>query len=475
MPALDFGNQIALPGDPEDDSHASRRKFVQDQVALKPSLGTGTPVAVAATASAGNATTAAPFNHVHNYTFYATAPADLGTTAVVGTATLPARGDHVHKFPTAAQVGAASTTDLTSHTSSTILHTPAVGASDNNKVLTAGAAGVAPTWQAAQTGVTLGTAVGTAVAATAANGTGTTAAKADHVHSYGFDTTVPAAVAATAAVGTATMPARCDHVHAYTFYATAPAALGTATVGTATLPARGDHVHALPTAAQVGAATSTDLTTHTGSTTLHVPAVTASDTNKVLTAGATGVAPTWQIAQTGVTLGTAVGTAVAATAANGTGTTAAKADHVHSYGFDTTVPAAVAATAAVGTATMPARCDHVHAYTFYATAPAALGTAAVGAATLPARGDHVHPMPSLAQLVSSTWRGIVTGDGTTASFPVTHNLNSQELEVLVWSNTTPPKRIYMDPTPTGANTLTLDFTVAPPATSSYIVRVVKWG
>ena len=331
MPALEFANHIALPGDPVEDSHASRKKYVDDKTAAKPSLGTGTPAAVAATASAGNVTTAAPFNHVHNYTFFATAPADLATTAVVGTATLPARGDHVHKFPTAAQVGAVSTTDFTSHTGSTTLHLPAVGSSDNLKVLTAGAAGVAPTWQIAQTGVTLGTAVGTAVAATAANGTGTTAAKVDHVHNYSFDTTAPAAVAATAAVGTATMPARRDHVHAYTFYATAPAALGTATVGTATLPAR---------------------------------------------------------------------------------------------------------------------------------------------------GDHVHPMPSLAQLVSSTWRGIVTGNNTAASLTVTHNLTvlmSQELDVLVWTNTTPPKRIYVDYTMTGTDTLTLDFAVAPPTTASYIVRVVKWG
>jgi hypothetical protein len=328
MPAIEFGNHIALPGDPVEDSHATRRKYVQDQVAAKPSLGTGTPAAVAATASAGNATTAAPFNHVHTYTFYATAPANLATTATVGTATLPARGDHVHAFPTAAQVGAASSADLTTHTDSTILHLPAVTASDSSKVLTAGAAGAAPTWQTQVTGVSLGTAAGTAVAATAANGTGTTAAKVDHVHSYGFDTTAPAAVAATAAVGTATVPARRDHVHSYTFHATAPAALGTATVGTATLPARGDHVHA---------------------------------------------------------------------------------------------------------------------------------------------------MPSLAQLVSSTYRGTVTGNGTATSLSVPHDLNSQELDVLVWTNTTPPKRVYADYTPTGANTLTLDFATAPSSTSTYIVRVVKWG
>ncbi|MCL2118674.1 MAG: hypothetical protein FWH27_09650 [Planctomycetaceae bacterium] len=327
--AITYLSDIELPRDPVEDSHASRKKYVDDKTAAKPSLGTGTPAAVAATASAGNATTAAPFNHVHNYTFFATAPADLATTATVGTATLPARGDHVHKFPTAAQVGAVSTTDFSSHIGSTTLHLPAVGSSDNLKVLTAGAAGAAPTWQIAQTGVTLGTAVGTAVAATAANGTGTTAAKVDHVHNYSFDTTAPAAVAATAAVGTATMPARRDHVHAYTFYATAPAALA--------------------------------------------------------------------------------------------------------------------------------------------------ATAAVGTATLPARGDHVHALPSLSQLVSSTWRGTVTGNGTLASLPVTHGLNSQELDVLVWTNTTPPKRVYMDHTPTGANTLTVDFAVAPPTTASYIVRVVKWG
>ena len=296
MPAIEYYSHIALPGDPTDDSHAARRRYVTDQVGAKPSLGTGTPAAVAATASAGNATTAAPFNHVHNYSFYATAPA----------------------------------------------------------------------------------------------------------------------------------------------------ALGTAAVGTATLPARGDHVHAMPTAAQVGAATTAALTSHIDTTTVHLPAVGASDSSKVLTAGAAGVAPTWQVAQTGVTLGTAVGTAVAATAANGTSGSAAKTDHVHNYSFDT-------------------------------TAPAALGTAAVGTATLPARGDHVHAMPSLAQLVSSTYRGTVTGNGTLTSLPLTHNLNSQELDVLVWTNTTPPKRVHTDHTPTRANALTVDFATAPLATASFIVRVVKWG
>ena len=232
MPAMEYGNHIMLPGDPTDDSHATRRKYVLDLIGTKATLGTGTPTAVVAAASAGDATTAAPFNHVHNYSFYASAPAAVAGTAAVGTQNLPARG---------------------------------------------------------------------------------------------------------------------DHVHAYTFFATAPLALGTAAVGSANLPARGDHVHAMPTASQVGAASTTDLTNHINSTTLHLPAVTAADSNKVLTAGAAGAAPTWQVAPTGVALGTAAGTAVAATAANGSGTTAAKVDHVHNYGFDTTAPAAV------GTATIVLR------------------------------------------------------------------------------------------------------------------------
>jgi len=108
----------------------------------------------------------------------------------------------------------------------------------------------------------------------------------------------------------------------------------------------------------------------------------------------------------------------------------------------TGTPTAVAATASAGNATTAAPFNHVHNYSFYATAPAALGTAAIGTANLPARGDHVHAMPSLAQLVSSTHRGIVTGNGTLTSLPLTHNLNSQELDVLVWTNTTPPKRVH---------------------------------
>ena len=344
-----------------------------------------------------------------------------------------------------------------------------------------------------------------AVAGTAAAGSATTTARRDHVHNYSFDATVPAAVAATAAVGTATVPARRDHVHNYSFDATAPAALGaTAAVGTATQPARRDHVHPLPSLTDLGAASAGDLTTHTGSTILHLPVVGASDNAKVLTAGAAGAAPTWQPAQSGVTLGTGTTSAVADTASNGTAATAARFDHVHSYGFDATAPAAVAGTAAVGTATVPARRDHVHAYSFDATAPAAVNTtaavgtatvparrdhvhaytlastapaalgaaAAVGTATLPARSDHVHIRPSLTEIGLKNYRGTVTGNGALLDLPVTHGLDSQECEVWVWRNTTPPKRVRVDHTHTGVNTLALNFATAPASTDTYIVRVI---
>lgn len=109
---------------------------------------------------------------------------------------------------------------------------------------------------------------------TAAVGTGTTSARADHVHN------VPAAApttnltaATTNAEGVGTSFARNDHSHAITANVAA-SALGTvAAVGTSAALARADHVHPFPTAANVGAdpagTASSQLAAHTGAADPH--------------------------------------------------------------------------------------------------------------------------------------------------------------------------------------------------------------
>ena len=124
---------------------------------------------------------------------------------------------------------------------------------------------------------------------------------------------------------------------------------------------------------------------------------------------------TTQLATTAFVLGQASSTAplMDGTAAVGTGTTFARADHVH--GSDTTkanlasptftgTPAAP--TAAVNTSTTQLATTAYVIGQAASTTPAALGTAAVGTGTTFARADHVHTAPS------TTLSGDVTGTGT---------------------------------------------------------------
>jgi hypothetical protein len=169
---------------------------------------------------------------------------------------------------------------------------------------------------------------------------------------------------------------------------------GTAAVGTAVTFARADHVHPIDTSRAP----------------LVSPALTGTPTAPTATAGTS----TTQIATTAFTT-----TAIAAiaipqpsttaplmdgTAAAGTGTTWARADHVHPH--DSTIPAAstttpaALGTAAVGTAATFARADHVHTLPAIpaasTTTPVMDGTAAVGTAATFARADHVHPTDTAA-------------------------------------------------------------------------------
>ena len=69
-------------------------------------------------------------------------------------------------------------------------------------------------------------------------------------------------------------------------------------------------------------------------------------------------------------------------------------------------------------------------------------------------------------------RRTITGNGTLTEIPVTHDLNSMEVDVKVFKNTTPPTPIGgIQWTPTTANQITLSFAVAPLTTDTYIVKV----
>lgn len=86
----------------------------------------GKPAVIAAgsdAAAARAAIGAGTGNGTSNLAVATTSPAALASAAAVGTATTAARADHVHPFPTAAQIGAAST----SHTQAATTVTVAAG------------------------------------------------------------------------------------------------------------------------------------------------------------------------------------------------------------------------------------------------------------------------------------------------------------------------------------------------------------
>jgi hypothetical protein len=73
--------------------------------------------------------------------------------------------------------------------------------------------------------------------------------------------------------------------------------------------------------------------------------------------------------------------------------------------------------------------------------------------------------------LSSGYRTTITGNGTLTEIPVTHDLNSTEVEIRVFKSGTPPTRVEIAHNVVSANQITLSFAVAPPSTDSYIVRV----
>lgn len=67
--------------------------------------------------------------------------------------------------------------------------------------------------------------------------------------------------------------------------------------------------------------------------------------------------------------------------------------------------------------------------------------------------------------------GTITGDGTTSSFVVTHNLNSQDVDVTVRENFGSRRKIWVEDQATSATQITIVFAVAPSNGVVYKVRV----
>jgi len=180
------------------------------------------PVALGASASAGNATSISRSNHVHpkpspadigamatshlanSISGWDTVPVALGASAAAGDATSISRSNHVHPRPTPADIGAMAT----SHTANSIT---ALGGTSQ------------------------------ALAASASNGSGTAVALSNHVHPR----PTPADIGAMATTHLANTISGWD---------TAPEALGaSASAGNATSISRSNHVHPKPSPADIGA------------------------------------------------------------------------------------------------------------------------------------------------------------------------------------------------------------------------------
>lgn len=229
-----------------------------------------------------------------------------------------------------------------------------------------------------------------AVAASGAVGTGTTAARADHVHAgLQLGTSTPAAVAASGSAGSATTAAKSDHVHAgLQLTGSTPAAIdGTAAVGSATSAAKADHKHAFSIAIP-DPGPGTGAPTQDGGTDV-MPAPAGSLGSSAYYSRRDHVHP--------INVDDAVLPADPSSSASaGTSNRYARRDHVHkdmsSAILASEAPASVGTSNSVGDSTKAARANHVHAgLQLTSSAPAAVGaTAAVGEATSAARADHVH-------------------------------------------------------------------------------------
>ena len=286
-----------------------------------------------------------------------TAPAALATAAVIGLSTAAARADHQHVYPTPAQIGALTTSQI------------------------AGVSTVAPA----------------ALATSAVVGLSTFAARADHQHVFptaaqigalttsqiaGMSTVAPAALATSAVIGLSAFAARADHQHVFPTAAEVGALGATATAG-------GDLTgsYPVPTLAAITTAQS-----NVGSG-LVIPVISTDAKGRViaLTTVACPALTTAQIAG----LSTTAPAALATSAVIGLSTFAARADHQHVFptaaqvgalttsdisGLSTVAPAALATSAVIGLSAFAARADHRHVFPTAAEV-GAISTTQIGAAS----------------------------------------------------------------------------------------------
>ena len=293
-------------------------------------------------AAVGVATEAARADHVHNVPSGVPAPLTVGGSAATGTATTVALSDHVHAMPGVATTSVAGF----------------FAAADKAR-LDSMATDAASLSSTAPTQVTV---------TTAAAGSGTTAARADHVHSVATAAPASLGVGGTNAPGTSASLARADHVHA-TATAGIPVALtlgGANGAGGAATVALSDHVHALPaTAAPVtltvggtpaaGIAVTLPRSDHVhgmpGVATIGADGFLSAVDKARLDAMATGAAALTSSAPTQISV---------TTAAVGSDTGAAHGDHVHSVSTGVPADLTVGGSSAGGSATSLARSDHQH-------------------------------------------------------------------------------------------------------------------
>ena len=115
------------------------------------------------------------------------------------------------------------------------------------------------------------------------------------------------------------------------------------------------------------------------------------------------------------------------TAAVGTGTTDARADHVHATGAGTPSTQAFGDAAATGSGPAAAMTDHKHAFPALGTTPstqAFADAAAGGSATTPSKNDHKHAMPTLGYGLSGNSTPVVGLSQTSAFATATTSISA---------------------------------------------------
>jgi hypothetical protein len=184
----------------------------------------------------------------------------------------------------------------------------------------------------------------------------------------------------------------------------------------------------------------------------------------------------------GLALGNIAGAALGTAGIAGVALTAARSDHVHPYA----VPDWNAASGTVGfinnKPTVPAAANNA-TITFQRNGQVFTGNtftvnqASAATINFPAPDwnaasgtvGFINNKPDLAGVIG--FRGTVTGNGTNTDLTVTHNLNSQEVAVTAFRNTSPPVPVEIRYTPNTASQVTLHFAVAPASSETFIVKV----